>query len=161
MAAARLTPSNHLFRTLAQTVGLLLLAAGLSGAATTASAQTPSAGPEADQWRQNFDGQMARQLRQEPSLRADFIRVVTDLATRSEDLHLSRTAEALLEVIEEDSERNHRVLAVQALSAIGPEHLGEKQYERIISRLYALSEEDPSAVVQAAAADVITRYQSG
>ena len=53
------------------------------------------------------------------------------------------------------------MLAIQALSVIGTEHLGEEQYGQVMNRLYALSKEDPSAEVRAAAGDLITRYQAG
>ena len=157
-------PSNsRLFTTLAQAAALLLLAAGLAGSATSASAQTAPADHAApsDQWQENFDEQMARQLKQEPSLQGSLIEVVIDQAAKKEDLHLSETADALLDVIEEDPGEQRRVLAIQALSAIGTEHLGEEQYGQVMNRLYALSEEDPSAEVRAAAGDLITRYQAG
>ncbi|PSQ93769.1 MAG: hypothetical protein BRD30_01200 [Bacteroidetes bacterium QH_2_63_10] len=159
MTTARPTSANRLFNTFAQTAALLLLATGLSGAATTASAQTPSASPEAGQWEENFDEQMARQLKQKPALRASLIEVVIDQALRKEDLRLTGTAEALLHVVEEGSDEQHRVLAIQALSVIGPEHLGEERYEQTMNQLYVLSEEDPSAEVQTAAAEVLTQYQ--
>ena len=156
-------PSNsRLFTTLAQAAALLL-AAGLAGGATSASAQTAPADHAApsDQWQENFDEQMARQLKQEPSLRGSLIKVVIDQAAKKEDLRLSETADALLDVIEEDPGEQRRVLAIQALSLIGTEHLGEEQYGQVMNRLYALSEEDPSAEVRAAAGDLITRYQAG
>ena len=156
-------PSNsRLFTTLAQAAALLL-AVGLAGGATSASAQTSSAGHRApsDQWQENSDEQMARQLNQEPSLRGSLIRVVIDQAAKKEDLRLSETADALLDVIEEDPGEQRRVLAIQALSVIGTDHLGEEQYGQVMSRLYALSKEDPSAEVRAAAGDLITRYQAG
>lgn len=114
-----------------------------------------------DQWQENFDEQMARQLKQEPSLRGSLIKVVIDQAAKKEDLRLSETADALLDVIEEDPGEQRRVLAIQALSVIGTEHLGEEQYGQVMNRLYALSKEDPSAEVRAAAGDLITRYQAG
>ncbi|MEF8817826.1 MAG: hypothetical protein V5A20_12995 [Salinibacter sp.] len=104
---------------------------------------------------------MARQLRQEPSLRADLMKVVIDQAAKKKDLRLSKTAGALLKVIEEESEKSRRVLAVQALSVIDPRHLGEKQYRQTMERLYALSKDELSAEVQIAVADVITQYQNG
>jgi len=157
-------PSNsRLFTTLAQAAALLL-AAGLAGGAASASAQTSSAADHrapSDQWQENFDEQMARQLKQEPSLRGSLIKVVIDQAAKKEDLRLSETADALLDVIEEDPGEQRRVLAIQALSVIGTEHLGEEQYGQVMNRLYALSKEDPSAEVRAAAGDLITRYQAG
>lgn len=165
MTTKRLTSATRLFKTVAQTATLLILAAGLSGMATTAAAQTSSASPEAaspeaGQWQENFDEQMARQLKQKPVLRASLIEVVIDQALKKEDLRLPGTAEALLDVVEEGNDEQNRVLAVQALSTIGPEHLGEKRHRQVMNRLYALSEEDPSAKVQTAAAEVLTQYQS-
>ena len=162
MTTTRPVSASRLFRTFAQTAALFLLAAGLSGAVTTASAQTSSAIPEAnqpDQWEENFDEQMARQLRQKPALRSSSIQAVIGQAT-DKDIRLSRTAAALLRVVEEDSNEQHRMMAIQALSVIGSEHLGEKRYEQTMNRLYALSEKEPSAKVQAAATDLLTRYQN-
>lgn len=51
--------------------------------------------------------------------------------------------------------------AVQALYAIGSEHVGEKRYEEAMSRLYTLAEEEPSEKVRDAVADAIDRSQTG
>lgn len=154
---------SRLFTTVAPAAALLLLAVGLVGGATSASAQATPSNREApsDQWQENFDEQMAHQLKQEPSLRGSLIEVVIDQAAKKEDLRLARTADALLDIIEEDPGEQRRVLAIQALSAIGTKHLGEEQYRQAMNRLYALSKEDPSARVRAAAGDLITRYQTG
>lgn len=160
MTRARPASASSLFKTFARAAALLLLAAGLSGAATTASAQTSPASPDQpDQWAENFDEQMAHQLRQKPALRASSIQAVTGQAA-DKDIRLTETAAALLHVVEEDPSEQHRMMAIQALSVIGPEHLGEKRYEQAMNRLYALSEEDPSAEIRTAAADALTQYQS-
>jgi hypothetical protein len=56
---------------------------------------------------------MARQLKRELSLRGSLIVVVIDQTAKKEDLRLSETADALLDVIEEDPGEQRRVLAIQ------------------------------------------------
>lgn len=144
------------------TVGLLL-AVGLVGGAGIASAQEVSdgGGAASPRWRANFDLQMAHVIRQEPSLRNAALRVVIEQASAREALRLPQTTVALLSVIDEGTSQGEQLMAVQALSAIGPEHIGEKRYEQAMTRLYALAEEASSERVRGAAADVIRRYQSG
>ncbi len=155
--------TGRLLRKLAQAAASLLLAAGLVGGAATASAQATSASAEANpaQWQANFDRQVAHELRQSPSVRASLLQVVTDQASRSEDLKLPRTTEALLHVVENDANQRNRLMAVQALYAIGSEHVGEKRHEEAMSRLYTLAEEEPSEKVRDAVADAIDRSQTG
>lgn len=164
MSTIRLFSSrlNYLSQTLAKIFVCLFLTVGLAGGTGTVFAQAPSAGleSESDQWRKNFDGQVAQELRENPSLRVSMLRVVTEQATDKENLKLPRTAEALLHIIETDSNQQRRLMAVQALSEIGPEHVGEKQYRKAMNRLYVLAEEESSKQVRCAAANVIKRYQA-
>lgn len=154
--------ADRLFRTLIKVAASFFLAVGLIGGAATASAQTPSASVEESpvQWQENFDEQVAPQLRQESSVRATLIRVVIEQASKDEDLNLSRTTEALLHVIENDTKQEHRLLAIQALSVIDPEQAGEKWYEEAMSRLYTLAEEEQSEQVRKVMTSVIDRYQT-
>jgi len=159
---ANLTFKNSLFSTLAQAAACLLLTVGLVGGTAVASAQTASTSAESasPQWQENFDEQVAPQLRQESSMRATLIQVVIEEASRDEDLNLPRTTEALLHVIENDTSQKHRLLAIQALSVIGPEHAGEKRYEEAMSRLYTLAEKEQSEQVRKGMISVIDRYQT-
>ena len=158
---------DRLFQTLAKMSACLLLAVGLAGGAGNASAQPTPTGISADaesvpaQWLANFDLQAAHQLRQTSTFRTSLLQVVIKQASTREDLHLPRTAEALLHVIEHDPSPQRRLMAIQALSEIGPEHVGQEQYDEAMSRLYTLAEEEPSEQVRGAAADVISRYQAG
>lgn len=158
---------SRLFQTLAKMFACLLLTAGLAGGVGTASAQSTPTGTSADaeavsaQWLANFDLQAAHQLRQAPTARTSLLQVVVKQASNREDLHLPRTAEALLHVIEHDSSEQRRLMAIQALSAIGPEHIGQGQYDEAMSRLYTLAKEESSEQVRGAAADVISRYKAG
>ena len=140
----------------------LLLVLGLAGSAATASAQAPTAEAEAQAlWQNNFDTQVAQELRQRPSQRVSFLQVVTEQARTNDELHLPKTTDALLHIIETDANRWHRLMAVQALSKIGPEHLGEETYRRAMSRLYTLAEKDASKQVQSAIAEAINGAQTG
>jgi hypothetical protein len=163
MTTTRQDLARSLFTPLSRGAALFLLALGLIGAGPIASAQSTADAPEtrSAQWQDHFDEQMARQLRQAPSLRASLIEVAIAQASKENAPSLSRTTEALLHVVDESPRQEHRVLAVQALSVIGPEHLGDKQYGRVIRRLYTLAETDPSAKVRTAVADVIARQQTG
>lgn len=144
----------------------LLLAAGLvlAGGMTPASAQvspSPNVEEMSVQWRAHFDEQAAQELRQKPSLRTDLLQIVIDQAAGHEQLDLPKTAGALLHVIENDSHRRHRLMAVQALGIIGAEHAGEAQYQEVMNRLYALMKEEPSDRLRGVAADAIDQFQSG
>jgi len=154
--------SNCRCTPLVQAAAALLLALGLAGSATTASAQASSAAVEAQTlWQNNFDTQVAQELRQRPSQRVSFLQVVTEQARTNDDLHLPETTDALLDIIETDANRRHRLMAVQALSKIGPEHLGEETYRQAMSRLYTLAEKDASKQVKSAIAEAINRAQTG
>lgn len=159
--------TSRLFETLAKVAASLLLAAGLTGGAATASAQSPSASADpasesvSAQWQEHFDEQMALQLRENSAGRASFIQVVIDQASKREDLKLPRASEALLHVIENDAKQERQMMAVQALSAIGPKHLEKEQYEQVMSRLYTLAEKASSEQLQNAIADAIEPYQVG
>ena len=143
----------------------LLLAAGLVGAAATASAQ-PSTSPSGEAptdtpyWQANFDEHVAHELKTEPSMRASFLQVVASEATSRTDLELSQTAAVLLDIIEHDATREHRLRALQVLSAIEPDHVGEQRYGEMMRRLYTLAEEDPSAQMRRMAAAVLHRDQT-
>lgn len=157
---------RRLFEGLVPLITGLLLVAGLVGGVTAASAQVP-ASPNAEEradtpyWQANFDEQMAQELQQKPSMRGSFLQVLTSQATTHEDLRLSRTADVLLDIVEHDANRDHRLMALQALSAIGPEHVGEQEYRKMMGRLYTLAEQDSSPEVRKAAAGIISCYQTG
>lgn len=154
--------NDRLLSTLFQVAASLFLAAGLAGGVQTASAQVSSASAEgaSAQWTANFDLQVAHELRRTPSMRDSFLQVVIDQAPKNEDLRLPRTVEALLHIIESDASQQHRLMAVQALSTIGVEHVGEKRYNEAMSHLYALAEDESSERVRGAMADAINRYQA-
>jgi hypothetical protein len=109
----------------------------------------------------NFDLQAAHQLRETPAIRTSLIRVVIQQTAETEDLALPQTASALLHVIENGKSRKNRMMAVQALSKIAPEQVGEARYDKAMRQLYALGEKEPSDQVRKAIADAITSYQTG
>lgn len=90
------------------------------------------------------------------------LKVVIQQASSNEDLALPKTTTALLHVVEHGKSRKNRVMAVQALSKIAPEQIGEAQHERVMNRLYALGEkEGTSDRVRGAIADAIAGDQTG
>ena len=122
------------------------------------SAEAPSA-----QWLANFDLQVARQLRQSPAeVQADLLEVLIQQASQRDDLALPQTVSALLRVVETSKDQNNRMMAVQALSEIGPGQVGEAWYERAMSQLYALGRKEGTPDrVRGAIADAITSYRTG
>lgn len=188
-SATRFSPTckRRLHEALAQVAAsflFLLLAGGLVGGALPASAQSATANQHtsanqhttANQhenaeaasseaassvWQENFDEQIARQLRRHPSQRASFIQVVIAQASESEDLTLRRTADALLSVAENDPNRDHRLMAIQALSLFGSGHVAESQQEEIAGHLYALAQKEPSEKMRRSIADAISSYRAG
>jgi len=182
-SATRFSPTckRRLHEALAQVAAsflFLLLAGGLVGGALPTSAQSATANqhttanqPENTEaasseaassvWQENFDEQIARQLRRHPSQRASFIQVVIAQASESEDLTLRRTADALLSVAENDPNRDHRLMAIQALSLFGSGHVAESQQEEIAGHLYALAQNEPSEKMRRSIADAISSYRAG
>jgi hypothetical protein len=158
--------TSCLFNRLAQVAASLLLVAGLVGGAGLASAQpSPTLGSaEAEsvsaQWLANFDLQAAHLLREAPANRAALIEVLIHESSEREDLALPQTASALLYVIENSESRKDRMMAVQALSEIAPEQVGEARYDGAMSQLYALGEEESSERVRKAIADAIISHQT-
>lgn len=157
--------SSLLPRRLFRVAASLILAAGLSfagpAAVPSASAQNSSAAHAqtgSAHWQAHFDEQVAHALRQHPSMRTTYIQTVLRVADDHKRLDLSRTVGALLDIIEEDSSREHRLIAIQALHAIGAEHAGEERYRQALDRLYALMQEESSERVRDAAAETLTQY---
>lgn len=161
-----LPSTSRLFNRFGQVAASLLLAAGLVGGAGLASAQTSPtpASVEAEagsaRWLANFDLQVARQLREAPAVRTSLIGVLIQQSSEREDLALPQTASALLHVIENSGSRKDRMMAVQALSKIAPEQVGEARYDRAMSQLYALGEEESSDRVREAIADAIISHRT-
>ena len=123
----------------------------------TAFAQSTEASQEnvtdSSHWRTAFDYHVAKELRQKPSLRMSHMKIVIEVATEDDDVNLSRTVGALLHVIENDPAREHRLMAVQALTTIGTDHTARKRYRKAMARLYALMQTEPSAQVRGVAAN--------
>lgn len=171
-----LPSTDDLSAQLVQAIGRLLLAvglvvtAGLAGERGAAAAQ-PTASTEMEstevgtppaQWLANFDLQVARQLQQSPAeVQADLLEVLIREASQREDLALPQTASALLRVVETSEDRANRMMAVQALSEIRPGQVGEARYERAMSQLYALGQQEgTSDRVRGAIADAIISYRT-
>ena len=164
--------SSSLPRRLLQVAASLILAAGLGLAgpaavpsasaqdSPAAHAQTGSTQTGSAHWRAHFDKQIAHTLRQEPSMRSTYIQTVINVTGEHKRLDLSRTVGALLDIIEGDSNREHRLMAIQALHTIGAEHAGKERYRQAMDRLYALMQGESSEQVRRAAAETLTQYSA-
>ncbi len=172
---------NRLFNQLGQVASTFLLAAGLAfavGEADVASAKSSSTSASTEigsseislvgmeepsaRWLANFDLQVARQLRKSTAeIRVDLLEVLIEQASKRENLKLPQTASALLHVVETSKSRGNRMMAVQALSEVGPAQVGEVRYGRAMNQLYALGQEETSDQVRGAIAEVVTNYQAG
>lgn len=141
-------------------LGLILLGpVGVSSASAQGSA-TPSAEETSGvtTWRANVDDQIASMLRGEPSARASFIRVAIELAEDERRLDFVETSGALLEIVDRDPVRRHRLMAVQALDKIAPEHLDQAHYRQVMGQLHTLMEGESSKQVRDVAAATLNRY---
>lgn len=149
-------------------VGLLLaVVLGLAGPMQVSSASTQSSlqmssevkeTTETSHWSAHFDRQIAHALKQEPSMHISSLRVVIEVALENEHIDLSRTVGALLNLIKRDSNSAHRLMAVQALHHIGPEHVGKKRYRQAMHQLYTLTQGELPEEVRVAAEQTLSRY---
>lgn len=157
--------SARLYRVVA---GLLLaVGLGLAGPLQVSSASAQSSlkpSPDSKEatgsshWPTHFDRQIAHALKQQPSIRTSSLEVVIEIAVENEHIDLFRTVGALLNIIEHDSNRAHRLMAVQALHQIGSEHVGTKRYRQAMSQLYTLTQSELPEQVRVAAEQTLSRY---
>lgn len=106
-------------------------------------------------WQTNFDEQAAKLLRGEyvDSIRDAALHNVIVVATQSpNDIDLSSTVGALLQIVENDADETRRLTAIQALHVIGTEHAKDHIYRRAMERLHQIVEEESSERVRGAAA---------
>ena len=158
---------------------MLLLIVGLPGSAWAQSdapnstgSLTPSAAkieatpqkefaiPSAT-WQSHVGEQMARVLREEESasIRSTMLRNVIAVATRGPNgIDLSATVDPLLQICKDDLSEQRRLMAIQALLAIGPEHAGDRLYHHAMNRLYRLMQSEPSQHVRQVAATLLDTY---
>jgi hypothetical protein len=158
-----------------QSVALLglmaVLAIGLAGpvqAQSSASAVPGAVLDEAEtakqgRWKPHFDEQIARTLRAPSSEqgRTSFLQTLIDVAVEEETMDFSAAVPALLHVCEHDSDPTRRLLALQALDLIAPEHTDEVRYRDVLARLYATVQDDPSPSVRRAVSSMLKAYQAG
>lgn len=141
-----------------------VLAVGLAGpvqAQSTSSApDDPTAAESAQgQWKAHFDEQIARALRDSSSgrMRATLLQTLIDVAIEEGGpMEFSAAVPALLRVVEHDAEPRRRLLALQALSLIGPKQTDEARYRRIMTRLRARVPDDASPPVRRAVASLLS-----
>lgn len=163
MFASDCLPTERFFQVAAHLLLIIGLGLACSAGVPVAFAQNPSVAPADEQvasayWRDHFDEQIAHELLKRPSMRDTYIQIVVSVASDREHLDLSQTAGALLDIVESDSNREHRLMAIQALHTIGIDHTGEKRYRRAMDRLYTLMQGESSEQVRRAAAQTLTQY---
>lgn len=136
--------------------------------ADVASTQSASDAPDARgfritsfTWRAHFDQQAAHVLR-EHSDRAEgqMLQDVIIAATEGSDaIDLTMVLPELLQIVENGSSEVKRLMALQALDAIGVEHARDRLYQRALQRLHRIAQEEPSSHVRNVAATVIKDFQ--
>lgn len=112
-------------------------------------------------WQSNFDAQAAQVLREEdnPAIRTAMLNSVIIVATQHPTgIDLSATVGALLQVCKDDPDKQQRLMAIQALHAIGPEHALDQHYHRAMEHLYRIMQEEPSDQVRGAAAALVHNF---
>ncbi len=112
-------------------------------------------------WRAHFDRQAARVLREHsPRTANKMMQNVIVVATEgSESIDLTMVLPELLRIIEEDACEARRLMALQALDAVGTEHARDLFYQRAMQRLYRIAQEEVSAHVRGVSATVIKDFQ--
>jgi len=150
--------------------GALLLTVGLAGpvqAQSTPSgsaARSASDGAEAtettrERWKSHFGEQIAHALRDSSSgrMRATLLRTLIDVAIEEGSaMDFSAAVSALLRVVEHDPVPRRRLLALQALSLVGPERADEARYRSVMARLRTRLPDDPSPPVRRAVASMLS-----
>lgn len=97
-------------------------------------------------------------LRRNPSTRASFIHVAIELTEDETCLEFDQTSDALLEIVDRDPVRRHRLMTVQALHKIAPEHVDQVRHRQVMGRRHTLMEGEPFEQVRDVAAATLHRY---
>lgn len=111
-------------------------------------------------WRMHFGTHAARVLREsnprtrEAALKDLIVLAGTDRGT----VDLSATLMPLLEIVEEGTRTEHRLMALQALSVIGVEHSSERAYGRAMAQLYEIAKTEPKNRVRHSAAATLVEF---
>lgn len=124
------------------------------------SSETPGVGLDgsSDTWESNFGRQAARMLREEhsASTRNSMLHnVITVAGQGPNDIDLSATVGALLQICESDPNARRRLMAIQALHAIGTDHARSRLYHHALDRLYRIMQDEPSKYVRQVAASAL------
>ena len=109
-------------------------------------------------WRTHLDDQLARTLRQSPSLRDSQLHLVITQAPKEGDLRLTNTAWALIHIIESSTKPTHRIMAVQALHTLNEDQVGERSYRQMMNKLHGLMKDESSERVRGLARVMLTDY---
>lgn len=112
-------------------------------------------------WRAHFDQQAAHVLREHSDRAEDqMLQDVIVAATEGSDaIDLTMALPELLRVVKNNPSETKRLMALQALDAIGVEHAHDYHYQRAMQRLHRIAQDEPSDRVREVAATVIKGFQ--
>lgn len=136
-------------------------APGIAQAVDTMNALHPASSNAAiasPTWQSNFDAQAAHMLRNadNPDTRSVVLNDVIVVATQHPNaIDFSTTVGALLQVCEDAPNKQQRLMAVQALHAIGTENVRDRRYRRAMERLYHVMQDESSDQVRSVAASAL------
>lgn len=111
-------------------------------------------------WRAHFGEQAAKVLREYgPKAKQAVMRdLIAAAKTGQRGIDLSAAVAPLLQVAQNGSSEGHRIMALQALEAIGPEHSSELLYEQAVKQLRSDLSEEPSDRVRRVTRTVINGF---
>jgi len=112
-------------------------------------------------WQTHFDEQAAHTLREahDASIRTTILRdVIVVAAQGSDELDLSATVGALLQICENDPSEKRRLMAIQALHVIGTVHARDRLYHHAMDRLNHIMQDEPSKRVRGVAATMLNAF---
>lgn len=129
----------------------------------TSFAPTSALGITATTWRTHFGEQTAQVLGTErPTIQHRAIRNLFRAAVTGErGIDLSAAVTPLLQIAKSGATEERRLMAIQALGAIGTEHSADPVYQRAMKKLYQAAQEEPPGRVRRAAAAVLKDFYGG
>lgn len=124
------------------------------------SAPTKALGIENAVWRAHFGEQAAELLGQHgQKVKETAMRNLITVATTGEaGIDLSAALPPLLQIAKRGATEERRLMALQAIQAIGTEHSPESLYRRAMEQIYRAKQEESSEDVRRAATDVLLDF---
>lgn len=129
-------------------------------AEAAANMPTSALGIASASWRTHFGEQAAEVLRRQGASaeQAGMQDLIAVAKTGQRGIDLSAAVAPLLQVAEGGSTENHRIMALQTLQAIGPEHSSELLYEQAVEQLRSGLSTEPSERVRRVTRTVINGF---